>query len=244
MFTERGVLAITAALVVSVRLAGAQSSVTSGLYEIVSGTYTECCGIAGEMRSPAPNERQSFVRLSVDTQTDLATMTFLGRDLQTVFSVVPCPIGDPVQFLFNYGFVYSNSIIFLADPGPPPYGIYWHYSVSYSTNSLQINGALGMAGQGCADVPTDFGHSNVVAQLVAGPRMSVTEFSKEGALLLIQGHAGWTNVVEASTNLVSWTPISTNLMPATQCPICPYILFRDSASTNLATRFYRSFEFP
>jgi hypothetical protein len=229
---------------VSVRLAGAQSSVTSGLYEIVSGTYTECCGIAGEMRSPAPNERQSFVRLSVDTQTDLATMTFLGRDLQTVFSVVPCPIGDPVQFLFSYGFVYSNSIIFLADPGPPPYGIYWHYSVSYSTNSLQINGALGMASQGCADVPTDFGHSNVVAQLVAGPRMSVTEFSKEGALLLIQGHAGWTNVVEASTNLVSWTPILTNLMPATTCPICPYILFRDPASTNLAKRFYRCFEFP
>ena len=28
------------------------------------------------------------------------------------------------------------------------------------------------------------------------------------------------------TNLVSWTPISTNLMPATQCPICPYILVR------------------
>jgi hypothetical protein len=51
-------------------------------------------------------------------------------------------------------------------------------------------------------------------------------------------------LVEASTNLVSWTPISTNLMPATQCPICPYILFRDPASTNLAKRFYRSFEIP
>lgn len=244
MLTERGLLAITAALIVSVRLAGAQSGVTSGLYEIASGTYTECCGFGGEVRSPVPNERQGFVRLTMDAQTGLATMTFLGRDLQTIFSVVPCPIGDPVQFHFEYGFIYSNSIIFLVDPGPPPYGIYWHYSVSYSTNSLQINGALGMADQGCADVPTDFGNSNVVAQLVAGPRMSVTEYSKEGALLFIQGHAGWTNVVEASTNLVSWTPISTNLMPATTCPVCPYILFRDPASTNLANRFYRSFEFP
>jgi hypothetical protein len=244
VLSHRGLLAITAAFVVSVRLAGAQSGATSGLYEIVSGTYTECCGIAGEMRSSVPNEGQSFVRLTVDTQTDLATMTFLGRDLQTVFSVVPCPIGNPVQFLFDYGFVYSNSIIFHVDPGPPPYGIYWDYSVSYSTNSLEINGTLGMADQGCADAPTQFGHSNVVAQLVAGPRMSVTEFSKEGALLFIQGHAGWTNVIEASTNLVSWTPISTNLMPATTCPICPYILFRDPASTNLAKRFYRSFEIP
>ena len=51
-------------------------------------------------------------------------------------------------------------------------------------------------------------------------------------------------MIEASTNLVSWMPISTNVMPATLCPICPYILFRDSDSTNLAKRFYRSFEFP
>ena len=130
VLTERVLIAVTAALVVSVRLASAQSSVTSGLYEIVSGTYTECCGFAGEMRSPVPNESQSFVRLSVDTQTDLATMTFLGRDLQTVFSIVPCPIGDPIQFLFGYGFIYSNSIIFHVDPGPPPYGVYWAYSVS------------------------------------------------------------------------------------------------------------------
>jgi hypothetical protein len=228
----------------SVRSGAAQNEPTSGWYEIVSGDYTECCGIAGEMRSPVPNEGQNFVRLTVNTQANLATMSFVGRDLQTVFSVVPCPIGNPVEFNFDYGFIYSNSIVFLVDPGPPPYGIYWHYSVSYSTNSLQITGTLGMAGQGCVDVPTQFGHSNVVAQLVTGPRMSVTEYSKEGALLFIQGHAGWTNVVEASTNLVSWTPISTNLMPATTCPICPYIQFRDPASTNLARRFYRSFEFP
>ena len=148
MLTERGLLAITAAFVMSVRLAGAQSVVTSGLYEIVSGTYTECCGFAGEVRSPMPNEGQSFVRLTVDTQANLATMTFLGRDLQTVFSVVPCPLGNPIPFFFNYGFIYSNSIIFLVDPGPPPYGIYWQYSVSCSTNSLQINGALGMAPRG------------------------------------------------------------------------------------------------
>jgi hypothetical protein len=244
MLSERGLLAITAAFVLSARLAHAQSVPTSGLYEIMSGTYTECCGIAGELRSPVPIEGQRFVRLMVDTQVNLATMTFLGRDLKTVFSVVPCPIGDPVPFFFNYGFIYSNSIIFFVDPGPPPYGLYWNYLVDYSTNSLQINGTLGMAGQGCADVPTAFGHSNVVAQLVTGPRMSVTEYSKQGALLFIQGHAGWTNVIEASTNLVSWTPISTNLMPATTCPICPYIMFRDPASTNLARRYYRSFEFP
>jgi hypothetical protein len=116
--------------------------------------------------------------------------------------------------------------------------------VSNSVNRLQINGTLGTARQSCVDVPTQFSHSNVVAVLVPPPRMRITEFSENGALLFIQGRAGWTNVVEASTDLVSWTAISTNLMPFTLCPVCPYILVRDAAATNMAHRFYRCFETP
>ena len=237
-------LAITSAFVVTSRLAYAQGGVASGLYEIVSGTYTECCGVAGETRFSLPNQSQRFFWLTVDAQTDLATMSFLGQDLRTPFSIVACPTGDQIPFSFDHGFTFSNSLIFQVDPGPPPNGIYWNYSVSNSANSLQINGMLGMAQSQCIDVPTQFSHSNVVAVLVPRPRMSITEFSKEGALLFIQGNAGWTNVVEASTNLDSWTAISTNLMPPTVCPVCPFILFRDAASTNLAHRFYRCFEIP
>ena len=166
-------------------------------------------------------------------------------DMQTVFSVVPCPPGDAINFSFDYGFVLSNSIVFHVDPGPPPYQTYWNYTVSNSTDSLRIDGTLGTAQQNCVDVPTQFSHSNVVAVLLPGPRLGITEFSsRDGALLFIQGHAHWTNVIEASTDLVTWTPISTNLMPNTLCPICPYILYRDAASTNLARRFYRCFEIP
>jgi hypothetical protein len=237
-------LAITSALVVSIRLAGAQSGATSGVYQIISGTYSECCGIGGDFQSALPNESQGFISLTVDTKRDLATMTFLGKDLQTVFSVVPCPGGAPIHFRFDYGLIFSNSIIFHVDPGPLPYALYWNYAVSNSANGLRISGTLGTARQNCVDVPTQFSHSNVVAVLVPAPRISITEVSKEGALLFIQGHAGWTNVVEASTDLVFWTAISTNLMPATLCPVCPYLLFRDTGSTNLARRFYRCFEIP
>jgi hypothetical protein len=55
MLTERGLLAISAAFIVSVRPASAQSVPTSGLYEIVSGTYTVCCGFGGEMLASVPN---------------------------------------------------------------------------------------------------------------------------------------------------------------------------------------------
>jgi hypothetical protein len=230
------------ALTMSIHLAVAQTGVTSGLYEIVSGAYTECCGIAGEMTVRLPNESQRFVWLIVDSQTGLASMSFLGADRQTVSSVAPCPAGGSIPFALNYGFCHSNSITFLVDPGPPPYSIYWHYEVTNSASGLLINGALGTANQGCADVPTQFSHSNVVATLVPGPIVSVAEYSKEGALLLVQGHAGWTNVIEASADLLSWTALRTNLMPTGGCPICSTFVFRDTAGTNLANRFYRCFE--
>lgn len=224
--------------------AGAQSGPASGLYQIISGTYDECCGFGGDSRYSLPNDRQGFVRLTVDPQGKLASMEFLSVNGQTVFSVLPCPPGDPISFGFNYGFIFSDSIVFHVDPGPPPYETYWNYSVSNSTGRLRIDGTLGTAQQICTDVPTQFSHSNVVAELVPGPTLGITGFSQDGALLLIQGHAGWTNVIEASTDSTAWTPISTNLMPNTLCPVCPYIQFRDAASTNLSRRFYRCFEIP
>ena len=237
-------LAIMSAFVVSTHWAGAQSGAASGLYQIISGSYDACCGIAGDFRFSLPNESQGFVRLTVDPQRSIASMTFLGADGQAVFSVVPCPPGDPITFGFGYGFTFSNNIEFHVDPGPPPYSVYWNYSVSNSTDSLRINGTLGTAQQFCVHVPAQFSHSNVVAVLMPGPTLRITEFSKDGPLLFIQGNTGWTNVIEASTDSVAWTPINTNLMPNTLCPICPYILFRDATSTNLVRRFYRCFEIP
>jgi len=237
-------LAIARVFVLSIPSDGVQIRAASGLYQIISGTYIECCGIGGDFPSSLPNESQGFVRLTVEPQSDLVTMTFLGRDAQTVFSVVPCPPGDPINFSFNYGFVVSNSVVFHVDPGPPPYGLYWNYSVTNSTDNLRINGILGTAQQNCVDVPTQFSHTNLVAVLVPEPRLRITEFSKDGALLFVQGQAGRTNVIEASMDFLSWTPINTDVMPNTLCPVCPFLLYRDAASTNLARRFYRCFEIP
>jgi hypothetical protein len=58
-------------------------------------------------------------------------------------------------------------------------------------------------------------------------------------LMIFNGRAGQTNIVEMSTDLVRWSPVSTNVFPATLCPICPFIVFQDSL-TNSARRFYRA----
>jgi hypothetical protein len=238
-------VAITPAFVLFIRSAGAQSWPVSGLYQIISGDYSECCGIGGDVRSSLPNESQGFVRLTVDSQRDVATMTFLGNYVQTVFSIaIPCPPGDAINFSFDHGLVFSNRIVFHVDPGGPPYQLYWNYTVSNSADSLRIEGTLGTLQRFCVDVPDRFSHSNVVAVLVPPPRLSITGVSSNGATLFLQGHAGLTNVIEASTDLVTWAGVSTNVMDYSLCPICPFAIFEDSASTNLARRFYRAFELP
>jgi hypothetical protein len=237
--------AISWAVLLSSPLVRAENEPASGLYQITSGNYSACCGIAGsDFGYPLPSENQSFVRLTFDAQRNFGTLTILGADAQTVFRTIPCPSSGAINFSFDHGLVLSNSIVFHVDPGPPPYGTYWNYTVSNSAGGLRMDGMLGTLQSMCTDVPTRFSQSNVVAVLVPPPRLRITEFSKDGPLLFIQGNAGWQNVIEASSDLLTWASISTNVMPNTLCPICPYILYHDVESTNLTRRFYRCFEVP
>lgn len=240
--TNRAV--VMAILVLAAHGVLAQTGPVGGVYQILSGRYSECCGFTGSGTGydlPSPN--QSYVKLTIDSQSGLASMAFVGADMQTVFSRLPCRNVAPLDFTFNYGFVSSGGILFHVDPGPPPNALYWSYTVSNTAPRLRIDGTLGTAQSLCADVPTRFGHSNVVAVLIPGPSLSVLGFSSEhGTRLLLQGHAGHTNLIEASTDFVTWRPVSTNVMDFSLCPICPYFIFEDPASTNLLHRFYRAFE--
>ena len=226
-------------------LADAQSGATSGLYQIISGRYSECCGLAGsEFGYDVPHDKQSFVRFAVDAPGNVASITFLASDMQTVFSTIPCPPSGAINYSFDHGLVFSDRTVFHVDPGPPPYQMYWNYTVSNSANRLRIDGTLGTVQSACADMPTRFNHSNVVAVLMPPPRLSITGVSSNDAALFLQGHAGHTNVIEASTDLVSWVWVSTNVMDYSLCPICPFAIFEDAVSTNLTRRFYRAFEIP
>jgi hypothetical protein len=49
----------------------------------------------------------------------------------------------------------------------------------------------------------------------------------------INGEPGWTVVVQASTNLVDWTPIATNVLGSAPLP------FHDPDNTQFRGRFYR-----
>jgi hypothetical protein len=175
MFNNNRIRWAMAALAVCFSLTRASSAPVSGLYQIVSGTYDACCGIGGDFGSDLPSDEQSFVRLTIDKQSNLATMTFLGKDMETIFSIEPCPAGNPVPFSFDFGFILSNSIVFHVDPGPPPLGVVWNYAVSNEPAAIRINGTLGFALRGCLDVPDRFSHSNVVAVLLPEASIRVSE---------------------------------------------------------------------
>ena len=225
-------------------MASAQTVPQTGLYQILSGTYTECCGIIGTGTIyPLPDSNQAYVSFTVDSQTSLAMMTFLGADRQTVFSRVPCAAAGSINFDFSYGFASSSGVFFHVDPGPPPYEMYWVYTASNSAGMLRVDGMVGISSAGCADTPTQFSHSNLLAVLVPPPRLTALGFStNHDPQLMIQGRAGHTNLLEASSDLKVWTPISTNVMDYSTCPICPFAIVEDLQGTNLLHRFYRESE--
>jgi len=227
-------LAIVWLLVASFPWLGVKGAPASGLYQIISGTYIECCGFAGGFRTTLPSANQSFVRLTIDKE--LATMTFLGSDTRTIFSVLPCPPGNPINFSFDYGFIFSNTIVFHVDPGPPPYSEFWNFGVSNSADALRIDGIVGINAPSCSDVPTRFSYSNVVAVLmpVAGIRMSEVEIcwnAVSNRSYQVQYRSGLTT--NAWTNLGS--PVSGN--GSTNC-------ITDKVAVEQPQRFYRVLAIP
>jgi hypothetical protein len=157
----------------TVTAARAQNTAISGLYQIVSGTFSACCGIGGDFRSSLPNPQQSFIRLTLNAQGSDPTMTILGEDMQTVFRVFSCPPGPRIPFSFSHGNAFSNWIAFHVDPGPM--ALWWNYSVSNSADSLRIDGILSFDPGGCTDLANRFTHTNVVAVLMPAASVHVSE---------------------------------------------------------------------
>src|SRR5215831_18376671 len=75
-------------------------------------------------------------------------------------------------------------------------------------------------------------HSTLADQTNTPPRLGSPLLLKNGVIrfMIFNGRWGQTNVVEASADLVRWTPVSTNVFPPTLCPMCPFIVFQDSVT--------------
>jgi hypothetical protein len=163
-------------LVLGIAMARPQGAPTGGWYQIVSGRYTACCGIAGSTSDPLPNASDTFVELTVDRQKNLAQMRFLGADMQTVLRIPPQLSRSEFVYAFTNGMVFADHIQF-GDPFLPPVPDQASFSfvISNSMDTLLINGTVITPCPGCADVPQEFQHTNVVAVGMPTPAIRVSE---------------------------------------------------------------------
>jgi hypothetical protein len=202
---------IPIALAILSQACQAEGLLSSGLYQIISGSYSECCGIAGDLGYPLPHEKQAFVRLKIDSETNSATMTFLANDQQTIFTVFPCPPALPIEFNFENGLVSSNEIVFHIDPTPDRKE--GNYKVTVSGDTLKIDGNLSVDPGNCADVPTQFSHSNVVAVGVSSGGPILDEVQRDGNSFRFHftGEAPYDYTVEYTDSLAKpdWLPLAT-----------------------------------
>jgi hypothetical protein len=227
---------IISAFVSFTALAHAQP--TSGVYQIVSGRYSECCGIAGPFIYSLPSSSQAFVELTIDSESQRARMTIVGQDRHTVFSIPPLGPRTGFTFSLSNGMVFPDRIEFGGPlpapvPGQPPLS----YTVSNSPGALLINGTFTLPCLNCSDLPTQFKHTNVV--VFALPPATVIEgLERDGELLRFRftGEPPYDYFVEFTESLPATTWLSlTNYRAKIQTIEA---VVTDSL-TNQPARFYR-----
>src|SRR5262245_5493931 len=81
---KSGWIALATVWLLSWLPSSAQTWPAPGLYEIVGGEYSECCGFFGDIRYQLPLARQALLRLSIDPIKG-AKLVFLESDAQTEF---------------------------------------------------------------------------------------------------------------------------------------------------------------
>lgn len=215
----------------------AQSEPPSWLYQIVSGRYTECCGFAGPFPYSLPNEDQAFVELTVDVPQNLARMRFLAEDRQTVFHTVHSAPGSGFTFSFSNGMVFPNHIQF-GMPAPLPGVASYSYTVSNSLDALRIHGVVNTPCLGCADIPTQFEHANLVAVLVPDPAPLIDriERGEDSLRFHFAGEPPNDYTVEYTDSLAQprWLPLAAYRAKLTSIDIVV-----TNAFTNAPARFFR-----
>ena len=232
-------LATISALLVGVQSHRAENAPTSGLYQIISGRYIACCGIAGPVPEMLPDARDAFIELKVDPQSNLAQMKILGQDMQTVLAIPEEACRGRFEYVFINGTVFSDHIQFGSPILPPLPGLpSFNFVISNGTSGLSMNGTVSAPCPGGADVPELFTHTNVVATAVSMPAPTIRVSEVE---LCWQTASNRNYQVQYRTNLATngWanlgSPVAGN--GSTSC-------ITDKLSQDQPQRYYRVVTLP
>jgi hypothetical protein len=149
------------------------------------------------------------------------------------------PALAPPAIVPNGGTFFSKVNVTLQGPDPNAVLYYTLDGTLPTTNSLQYSGPFSLAGNAVVSAnafETNFINSIAATALFIVQPLQFTSgsFLSDGEFQLqFAGAPGSNYVLQASTNLLDWTPLSTN--PAQSNLL--YLL--DPKATNFPTRFYR-----
>jgi uncharacterized repeat protein (TIGR01451 family) len=109
-------------------------------------------------------------------------------------------------------------------------------TVQPTSNGSFINSALVTASTPDPNPDDDSASATITAAVPTPPQLSATFVKTNGLFqFAITSGAGQTNIIQASTNLVNWIPIYTNVGS---------FIFTDPKATNYPDRFYRDLTLP
>lgn len=231
-------------VLLAVAPARAQLAPITSLYQVLSGTYAECCGFTGvPIQTPLPSGEQTFVQLALDPGSGLTTFSVLGPDGRTVFTTTPCLPSGVVTLQFAGGVPQRDSLQFAGSTDPASGARTWNFMVILNGDQIVVDGEL-VQESFCSDSPTHFSLQSLFARLIAPPYVNIVEISKSGTVVQAHGETGWTAVLEASNDLVHWEQIASGVLPPTVCPTCPFIQHLDPGQTGQTGRYYRCYQIP
>jgi hypothetical protein len=178
-----------------------------------------------------------------------AVITNLARSVTSVVAtltvlVPPTITTDPQSQTVTVG---QSTSFAVEASGTAPLSYQWNLggtAISDATNSvLTLTNVQPSDAGGYAAVVTNLAGSvtSVVATLTVSnspcttpPRFGAAAMTVDGFTLQLWVSTGCTYVITASTNLLEWTPVSTN------AALSESLEFKDSTATNFRARFYRA----
>jgi hypothetical protein len=154
----------------------------------------------------------------------------------------PIILGQPQDVLGRVG---SDVVLRVTAAGTPPLSYQWRKEgqpiVGQTGPVLMLtNIQVADAGSYSAVVSNALGSvvsSNATVEVLPNPVViGPSGIAANGFVLTFIPEKGWTNEVQASTNLIQWTSL-TNIWPSDSTRV----VYRDGSATNYPSRFYRVF---
>jgi hypothetical protein len=180
-----------------------QVPINRGLYQIVSGTYSQAGGFTGGWSESLPSGAFAFVALSADRGTETSQLIFLGRNLRPSFSPLTNGVTSGDQLRFDYVTVF-----------PSPTNVTTiNYAVTTNADTIVVDGSADISYHPCQCVCADCvtGHQHTLVRAILTPVVAIRVVDRPELC--------WATTMNRSYRVYYTTGLTTNPWMSWEAPI-------------------------